>query len=116
MEEIDIVELFKRVKEGKIPKKIQIGVSEKVYELVDAEDIGYMYALKEDERNVYWFENNVVNLDTKITILDKPIIEELDVKISGGSLTDTNYTLLKTMEKVNEIIKAFNIKEKKINE
>lgn len=108
-EEIDIAELLKRVKEGKAPKKIEIN--------------GYRYELNDFNRyyregidgDIYNFvdEYDIFDiLDTKIKILDKPIIEELEEKIHGISLGDTNRTLLYVIKKINEIIEKINEEEK----
>ena len=95
MEEIDIIELLKRVKEGKAPKKIEIMSSE--YERDDmADDIDDMYRNKMGR----WIYNERITPDTKIKILDKPIIEELD---------DTNNVdIFDLARKVNEIIRYIN--------
>ena len=74
MEEIDIIELLKRVKEGKAPKEIEIKNSTYIKSNdPDTDDIVYMYKGYSD----YWLEDLEITLDTKIKILDKPIIEEL---------------------------------------
>ena len=113
MEEIDIIELLKRVKEGKAPKKIEIyGV---VYERNTDEqfcgciDLMYFRNTAIDEPTDWWIDDKDVTLDTKIKILDKPIIKELEIKDDG-----IKYTSPDTFEitaKVNEIIKWINNKE-----
>ena len=100
MEEIDIVQLLKRVKEGKAPKKIQIE--------------GYIYCWHTDvtHHNGY-FRHGAVGfielttdyntfelINTKIKILDKPIIEELD--------ENENIDIYELARKVNQIIKHIN--------
>lgn len=110
-EEIDIIELLKRVKEGKAPKEIQI------------EDYTYYWHTDVTHHNGYFRYggvgfielttdyNTFELINTKIKILDKPIIEELEEKIGGQTINDTNYALLRTIEKVNEIIKYIKSKE-----
>ena len=78
MEEIDIIELLKRVKEGKAPKRIEINGN--VYKLCDDENIQFMY--RRDLKSVFdieagWFYEDIT-LDTKIKILDNPIINTAD--------------------------------------
>ena len=73
MEEIDIIELLRRVKEGKAPRKIQINGDILVYTGNEYLDRYY----KVEKMGVYWFTYKAIQLDTKITILDKPIIEEI---------------------------------------
>lgn len=99
-EEIDIIELLKRVKEGKAPKMIEIDNA--YYEFYENyETIEEMY--NEIEFDVLW-HIDAMNLDTKIKILDKPIIEELD---------DTNNVdIFDLARKVNQIIKYINKEEK----
>ena len=70
-EEIDIIELLKRVKEGKAPKKIEINGN--IYNYKGFINIQYMY-----EGNEYNMFSEGLNFDTKIKILDKPIIEKLN--------------------------------------
>lgn len=96
-EEIDIIELLKRVKEGKAPKIIQI--NQRVHTFVDNEkQIAYLY---KDINNDYWeYELGVIDFDTKIKILDKPIIEEL-------SKDDMLYGYIMG-NKINEIIDYLN--------
>ena len=106
MEEIDIIELLKRVKEGKAPKEIEIEGS--VYEFR-----GTNYKINELYGNgtFLWFIKDIT-LNTKIKILDKPIIEELEmVKSMDGKVSAyPNEEIV--FEKINEIIKYIN-KEKK---
>ena len=74
MEEIDIIELLKRVKEGKAPKLIEIDGTEYKF-MKDFSDIYCIYQTKDYDD---WGENENVTLNTKIKILDKPIIEKLN--------------------------------------
>ena len=74
MEEIDIIELLQRVKEGKAPKRIEIHNA--YYEFYENyETFEEMY--NEIEFDVYW-HIDAMNFDTKIKILDKPIINTVD--------------------------------------
>lgn len=98
-------ELVSRLKEGKAPKRIEIdGV---VYErntdeqFRDCVDLMYQRYRGVDEPIDWWIDDKDVTLDTKIKILDKPIIEELH---SVDGINETKY-------KVNEIIKWINNKE-----
>lgn len=94
MEEIDIIELLQRVKEGKAPKKIMIGETE--YEYDDTwEEIGEIY----DGDYGHYLYDEEITLDTKIKILDKPIIEELSQMMLINARPETN------AEKINEIIR-----------
>jgi hypothetical protein len=106
MEEIDIIELLKRVKEGKAPKRIEI--NETKYEFKENySDVVCIYQTEEDD---VWLEYEAITLDTKIKILDKPIIEELK-PIDDGYISKSpdNFEI---MAKINEIIKYINSKEK----
>ena len=95
MEEIDIIELLKRVKEGKAPKKIEINGNE--YNYCPTEyNIQFLY-----QNNDYCSLVEKINFDTKIKILDKPIIEEFEV-------TDTALLPHQFRDKINEIIKWIN--------
>lgn len=97
-EEIDIIELLKRVKEGKAPKEIEIKGYK--YRLNDFNNYyregidGDIYNLV-DELNIF----DMINF--KIKILDKPIIEELENDL--GSETANSLR-----DKINEIIKHIN--------
>ena len=95
MEEIDIIELLKRVKEGKAPKRIKVGKTEYEY-MYDWDELDDMY----QDDNWRWLNDETVNLDTKIKILDKPIIEELD--------DYNNVDIFDLARKVNQIIKHIN--------
>lgn len=108
MEEIDIIELLKRVKEGKAPKRIQIG--ETRYELngepdeLEETDIEYLYLSEMNERT--WIDDMqpLITIQTKIKILDKPIIEELNP--SEYYFKDgTELVYKKMFNKINEIIR-----------
>ena len=101
-EEIDIVELLKRVKEGKAPKKIMIGGTKYEYDNT-WEEIGEIY---ENDYGHFLYEEEIT-LDTKIKILDKPIIEELDENVLKYS-----NCLYYIKDKINEIIKHINKEEK----
>jgi len=106
-EEIDIIELLKRVKEGKAPKIIQF--NRRTHTFVDNEkQIAYLY---KDINNDYWeYELGVVDFNTKIKILDKPIIEELEP--NKCYFKDGTELVYKEMySKINEIIKWINNKE-----
>lgn len=103
MEEIDIIELLQRVKEGKAPKEIEINGNK--YQYSGSDNIQYLY---ENENFCIFVEN--IEFDTKIKILDKPIIEELPIII--GYEHEENKTLIqKNRDKINEIIKFLNNKE-----
>ena len=106
-EEIDIVELLTRVKEGKAPKEIEIDGYTCEYN-PDGNTIDTLYVSEDG----MWFEDLSVDFNTKIKILDKPIIEKLEEKIHGISLGDTNRTLLYVIKKINEIIEKINGEEK----
>lgn len=117
-EEIDIIELFKRIKEGEAPKEIEIGG--KKYNFVEyCSDI---YGMYKDSENLCYLISERIYFDTKIKILDKPIIEEIpliEIKhdYSNGKTTDTYeveraITNEELARKINEIIKYI-IKEEK---
>ena len=96
MEEIDIIELLKRVKEGKAPKEIFAnGIC---YQYQDG-DIECLYQGHCGEDTLWWLDE--VTLFTPIQILDKPIIEEFEV-------TDTAPLPHQFRDKINEIIKWIN--------
>lgn len=104
-EEIDIIELLKRVKEGKAPKEIEVGEIKAEYN-EDGDTIETLYITE----NGMWLEELFMDFDTKIKILDKPIIEELPIII--GYEHEENKTLIqKNRDKINEIIKFLNNKE-----
>ena len=102
MEEIDIIELLKRVKEGKAPKHIMFKNHRYTY---NNRGLISMYFRYENEHIIYWFEDSkAIFPDTKIKILDKPIIEELD--------DYNNVDIFDLAIKVNEIIRYLNKEEK----
>ena len=102
-EEIDIIDLFSRLYEGKAPQRIKIESFEyefladkgKYYRKVG--DCTTWIALTED----YSFYDLTT---VKIKILDKPIIEELQDKM------DTHKDEI--IDKINEIIRRINKEEK----
>jgi hypothetical protein len=97
MEEIDIIELLKRVKEGKAPKEIEINGKKLIYH----QDEKYFERLYQTENNSWWINSCFIDLDTKIKILDKPIIEKFEV-------TDTVPLSHQFRDKINEIIDYIN--------
>ncbi len=106
-EEIDIIELLKRVKEGKAPKEIEI--NNRIYKFNwNPPDICKTYIRSEDGYPFIWRTNDIIKLDTKIKILDKPIIEELKPVKYGNVVTIPDRDIL--MNKINEIIKFINNK------
>ena len=115
MEKIDIIELFKRVKEGKAPKMIEVNRFRYIYRK-DETDIKYIYDA--DNGHTMWSEE--ITLDTKIKILDKPIIEELDTIIGDLENPTHNEILIlnwirNNRNKINEIINYINNNGGKIN-
>lgn len=118
MEEIDIIELLKRVKEEKAPKEIKIEGTEYKFQ-ENCSDIVCIYQTEDYDD---WLENEDITLDTKIKILDKPIIEEIPLieinhDYSNSSTTDT-YEVERAItngelaDKINEIIRHINKEEK----
>ena len=101
--EIDIIELLQRVKEGKAPKEIEINDIKFYYEEPRG-DIPIIAKMYRTLNNSYWLHRVYLTLDTKIKILDKPIIEEFEV-------TDTVPLSHQFRDKINEIIKFLNNKE-----
>ena len=112
MEEIDIIELLKRVKEGKAPKEIEIKGCKYKYNTLD-EDYDYIRVGIDDGIYDLVDDYNIFDmLDTKIKILDKPIIEECD-EIDLQAFKDDEYVkaVIRTnRKKINEIIKFINEK------
>ena len=113
MEEIDIIELLKRVKEGKAPKEIQI--DQTILYRTEYDDISSLY--KSVKCNFSWdtfFRR--VNLDTKIKILDKPIIEELSEDIDFIATVKDDQMKAEQIgenrKKINEIIRYLKKEEK----
>ena len=110
MEEIDIIELLKRVKEGKAPKEIEI--NDVAYErntdglFCDCIDLMYCRNIATDKPTNWWIDDKMVTLDTKIKILDKPIIEELKIKDEGSKYIPPD--TFEMSVKINEIIKWIN--------
>lgn len=100
MEEIDIIELLQRVKEGKAPKEIEIDNDKLFYKPEEK----YFERLYQTKNNSWWSNSSFVALDTKIKILDKPIIEELKVV----DLTNIENTIINIGQKLNEIIDYIN--------
>lgn len=100
MEEIDIIELLKRVKEGKAPKWIEVGGNKYKY-YGEGYSLEYLYI---DNDGDGWVRLEEVDVNTKIKILDKPIIE----KIPPNLKLDT-FILNKKLE---EIIDYINKEEK----
>ena len=106
-EEIDIIELLKRVKEGKAPKEIEI--EETKYEFQkNYTDIVLAYQTEDDDN---WLENEIITLDTKIKILDKPIIEEMKESYNTVFKDELDQFILDVQNKINEIIRVINNKE-----
>ena len=106
-EEIDIIELLKRVKEGKEPKVIAINGDKYNYfeDWITLDEIYYTTAHGEVENLCYWemdFMTEIKILDKPI--LDKPIIEELN--------ENENVDIYELARKVNQIIKHINKEEK----
>ncbi len=90
MEEIDIVELFKRVKEGKAPKEIEIGNFTFNLNKNNTKGIRFLYELIEGQCIYYWIDLATIDANTKITILDKYKTEEIDEAI-GKFINDFEY-------------------------
>lgn len=115
-EEIDIIELFKRIKEGKAPKRIEVYGKE--YEIRNTADIvSYYTRTSAIGYTCNWLEENSINTITKIKILDEPIIEELDT--ITGTLEDPSHNEILILNwirnnriTINEIIKRINKEEK----
>ena len=95
-EEIDIIELLKRVKEGKAPKRIEIDGTEYTF-CSNIKDIAMCYR---NDENIGYMSEEIISFDTKIKILDKPIIEELN--------ENENIDIYELARKVNQIIKHIN--------
>lgn len=120
MEEIDIIELLKRVKEGKAPKEIEIDSIVYTRNTDDgfSDYIETMYEHDEGPRCATKFWTDTFKLSTKIKILDKPIIEELkEIQYSELKYSDNidedyiNSIIVSNRDKINEIIKFLNNKE-----
>lgn len=122
MEEIDIIELLQRVKEGKAPQKIQI--CNNIFYLNMGEhngeisslyyDVNNNYEEIKDESMIEWTSIESIKMDTKIKILDKPIIEEIgegEYEIDCSNPVKLARGLENIQDKINEIIKVINNKE-----
>jgi hypothetical protein len=115
--EIDIIELLKRENKGKAPKVIEIAGT-KFYSSDIENDIEKLYI---DDCGNPWF-TRYIDVNTKIKILDKPVIEEIpliEIKhdYSNGSTNDTYeveraITNEELARKINEIIHRLNKEEK----
>lgn len=106
MEEIDIIELLRRVKDGKPPKKIEIDGTK--YEF--KENCSDIVCIYQTEYCYNWLDNEDITLNTKIKILDKSIIEKLEYKtISDRLISQTISPSKKEItNKINEIIDYVN--------
>ena len=108
MEEIDIIELLKRVKNGNAPREIKIKKNDddRPYFVFNPnwKNLGDVYKAKGTER--IYLAISVLTFDTKFVILDKPIIEELE--IPKDDYADPN----EVAKKINEIIRYINKGEK----
>ena len=112
-EEIDIIELFKRIKEGNAPKWIEVGGNKYKY-YGEGYSLEYLYI---DNDGDGWTRIESVDVDTKIKILDKPIIEELDTIVGDLENPTHNEMLLlnwirNNRIKINELTKYINKEEK----
>ena len=103
MEEIDIIELLKRVKEGNAPKEIEINGTK--YEFI--EDCSDIFGIYQTKGHDDWLDYDVT-LDIRIKILNKPIIEELEIDLDNTWA----HNLYMLEIKINEIIKHINKEEK----
>ena len=92
MEEIDIVELLKRVKEGKAPKEIEADGEKLFYHPEEK----FFERLYKNKNNGWWCNSSFITLETKIKILDKPIIEEGKIvfKINLGWFEDNDFQII----------------------
>lgn len=99
MEEIDIIELLRRVKEGKAPNRLYI--EDYGYYTCDYDNMNKIKLCYVRDDGQHWYIEDF-DFDTKIKILDKPIIEELS--------ENDMFVTVKVGNKINEIIKW--IKEK----
>lgn len=105
MEEIDIIELLQRVKEGNAPKEIEI--NNRIFKYNNSiKSIELLYTNCDNEWLRYY-----TTCDTKIKILDKHIIEELHETYDVSKLADMQKFIRDIGNKTNEIIKWINNKE-----
>ena len=112
MEEIDIIELLKRIKEGKTPKKINIKNTDTVFILNEnfgqnRMDIDELYIWENSPMN--WFERMHIDINTKINILDEPKNKRIP-NISDNFDYDTVSTYDLCL-KIDDIIDYINDKE-----
>lgn len=108
MEEIDIIELLKRVKEGKAPKKIEI--DNYIFEFDEkTECIEVLYNNVDYSSSIVetWFDLDIL-FDTKIKILDKPIIEEIHKTYDVNNPKELKECVEDLGGKINEIIRQVN--------
>lgn len=114
MEEIDIIELLKRVKEGKAPKRIEVRRLQYEYSIYKVPDRCWYYReIEDDKKGSLSLDFTLYDLlDMKIKILDKPIIEELRGEYDVSKLADMHKLIIDIGSKINEIIKHINKEEK----
>ena len=117
-EEIDIIELFKRIKEGNAPKEIEING---IKYFRNKEDWSNIYCIYQTEDCYAWLDNVDVTLDAKIKILDKsdkPVIEEINYRYFANLLETKESEkricacLRELGDKINKIIRHINKEEK----
>ncbi|MBR2703931.1 MAG: hypothetical protein IKE91_00490 [Clostridia bacterium] len=114
-EEIDIIELLRRVKEGIAPKEIEMLGNKFVY-VENWESIDTLYE-RRYEGGLEFYSDYDIDFATKIKILDKPIIEELDTIVGDLENPTHNEMLLlnwirNNRIKINELTKYINKEEK----
>lgn len=120
MEEIDIIELLKRVKEKREPMIIKAKYTLFYLQEIRADDepieIGNMYLSEENVSLV-----DVIDVNTKIKILDKsdePVIEEINYRYFANLLETTESEkricacLRELGDKINKTIRYINKEEK----
>lgn len=118
-EEIDIIELLTRVKNGNAPREIKIKKNDddRPYFVFNPnwKNLGDVYRAKGTER--IYLAISVLRFDTKFAILDKPKIEELG-KVIQKSVDDfmppfeREPNCLELKDKINEIIRYINKENK----
>ena len=108
-EEIDIIELLKRVKEGNAPKRIE--VDGRKYYLCEEADWLEEYYLEENTNLKLYFQ--ALSLNSKIKTLDKPIIEEIHKKYNVTNPKELKECVEDLGGKINEIIRYLNKENKK---